>query len=384
VSVLPDIRPPATRRVNGPLPAPADIKLLLSTRAAYLRRPSTERTAVAAAKRSTRKPSGVAPHLSDPCQDLLDLQHGVIARWQAAEAGLNSRLIDPQLHNGRWQTLYRGVYATFTGQPSRMAVLWAAVLRGGPGAALGYHTAAEVDGLVDRPSTAIHVLVSSSRRVTFTSPGRQEMPRVVIHYRARAQEAIHPSRMPPRTRVEETAVDLTQVAASLDEAFSWLARACSRRLTTAILLRAAMEARPKLRWRTQLSDALIDVGNGVHSVLEWRYLRDVELRHGLPRADRQAVSRAGKRTRYLDNRYRRFGVLVELDGRAAHPAESRWRDVRRDNASAAMGMVTLRYGWTDVTEDPCRVASEIADVLRQRGWTGRIRACGPACRAAIS
>jgi len=213
---------------------------------------------------------------------------------------------------------------------------------------------------------------------------RLEVPRLIIHYRARAHDAIHPSRVPPRTRIEETTLDLTQLARSMDEAFAWLARACSRRLTTSLLLRTAMTARPKMRWRTELTSALTDVGNGVHSVLEWRYLRDVELRHGLPRADRQALSRVGNRTRYLDNRYRKFGVLVELDGRAAHPAESHWRDARRDNVSAAAGMVTLRYGWADVTEDPCRVASEIADALNRGGWTGRPRPCGPDCRAAFS
>jgi very-short-patch-repair endonuclease len=339
---------------------------------------------MAAREPSQSQGSDMALRLPSPCQDLLDLQHGVIARWQAAAAGLNVRVIESQLRSGRWQSLYQGVYATFTGQPPRSAVLWGAVLRAGAGAALGYHTAAEVDGLADRPSEAIHLIVSSSRRVISAPPGRFEAPHLIIHYRARAEDTIHPSRIPPRTRIEETTLDLTQLAPSLDEAFAWLARACARRLTTAPLLRATMAARPKMRWRTELASALTDVGNGAHSVLEWRYLRDVELRHGLPRANRQALSRADNRTRYLDNQYQEYGVAVELDGRAAHPAESRWRDIRRDNVSAAAGMVTLRYGWADVTGDPCRVANEIAAALRRGGWTGRLRPCSPACTAAIS
>ena len=255
----------------------------------------------------------------------------------------------------------------------------------GPGAALGYHTAAEVDGLADQPSNAIHVVVSSSRRVIIAPPERgQAMPPVVVHYSARIGDAIHPSRTPPRTRIEETTVDLTQLAPSLDEAFSWLARACSRRLTTAALLHAAITARPRLRWRSELTSALADVRSGAHSALEWRYLRDVELRHGLPRAIRQSLSQAGNRTRYLDNKYPEFGLVVELDGRAAHPVEKRWQDIHRDNVSAAAGMVTLRYNWADVTTDPCRVASEVAAVLRSQGWTGRLRRCGPACRVTIS
>jgi very-short-patch-repair endonuclease len=213
---------------------------------------------------------------------------------------------------------------------------------------------------------------------------RRDMPPVAIHYSARIADAIHPSRLPPRTRIEETTVDLTQTALSLDEAFSWLARACSRRLTTAAQLQTAMSARPKLRWRADLTSALADVGDGAYSVLEWRYLRDVELRHGLPRAARQSRSRAGNLTRYLDNKYPEFGLVVELDGRAAHPVEERWRDIHRDNVSAVVGMTTLRYSWADVTTDPCRVASEIAAVLRRRGWTGRLRPCGPSCTAVTS
>lgn len=142
-----------------------------------------------------------------------------------------------------------------------------------------------------------------------------------------------------------------------------------------------MTARPRLRWRHELTTALVAVGGGTHSVLEWHYVRGVERRHGLPRAERQAVSRVGGQTRYLDNHYQEFGVAVELDGRAAHPAEARWRDIHRDNASAEVGIVTLRYGWADVTKEPCRVAAEVARVLRNHGWNGRPRACGPGCAA---
>jgi putative AbiEi antitoxin of type IV toxin-antitoxin system len=66
---------------------------------------------------------------------------------------------------------------------------------------------------------------------------------------------------------------------------------------------------------------------------------------------------------------------------AAHPAEGRWRDTRRDNANLAQGVRTLRYGWPDVTEYRCRTAAEVAEVLRGQGWTGTLRRCGPTCTA---
>lgn len=324
--------------------------------------------------------------LPAPCRELLELQHGVIARWQAAGVGLNARVIDPQLRCGRWQSLYRGVYATFTGQPSRIALLWAAVLRAGPGAALSYDTAAELDRLADKPSSVIHVTVGPVRQATLSTReiGQGAVPKIIFHRCVRIDQIRHPARTPPRTRIEETALDLVQGSPTIDQALAWLARACGRRLTTPELLLGSMTARPRLRWRHELTAVLEDVGGGIHSVLEWHYVRGVERSHGLPRAERQAVSRAGGRTRYLDNHYQKFGVAVELDGRAAHPAEARWRDIHRDNASAEVGIVTLRYSWADVTEEPCRVAAEVARVLRNHGWNGRPRACGPGCPAPIS
>jgi hypothetical protein len=64
-------------------------------------------------------------------------------------AGLSSDMIKSKLRNERWQRLYRGVYALFTGSPDRRAQLWAAVLRIGPGPVLSHETAAELQRLVD-------------------------------------------------------------------------------------------------------------------------------------------------------------------------------------------------------------------------------------------
>ena len=317
-------------------------------------------------------------------RDLLDHQHGVIARWQIAQPGRRPLPVENQLRSGRWQPLCRGVYAAFTGPPPRTAVLWGAVLRAGPGAVLSHHSAAELDRLIDQPAGAIHVTISSARRVSMGPSRSGRLPAIVIHHSDRIEQTRHPSRTPPRTRIEETVVDLTQAAVSLDEAISWVIRACSRRLTTPALLRGALSARPQARWRADLAEALADAAVGIHSRLEGRYVYRVERPHGLPRATRQALSRAGMRTRYLDNLYREFGVAVELDGQAAHPAEARWRDIHRDNASAAIGIITLRYSWADVAMDACRVAAEIAYVLGERGWPGRLRPCAPSCTAVCS
>ena len=311
---------------------------------------------------------------------MLEMQSGVIARWQAASAELDRTAMDAELRWGRWQPLYRGVYAAFTGQPGRESLLWGAVLRAGPGAALSYYTAAELDGLADGRADAIHVTVPAGRQISVSRRERaRAAPHVIVHQSARLADALHPVRIPPRTRVEETVLDLVQAASDFGSALAWPVAACARRRTTRAALLLAIRARPRMRWRAELTGALDDIGNGVHSILEFRYLRDVERAHGLPAAARQARMPRGSRSQYLDNLYAEFGVAVELDGRAAHRAEDHWRDARRDSYLAGSGIITLRYGWADVAERPCLVAADVARVLRRRGWTGRLVYCRPAC-----
>jgi hypothetical protein len=318
--------------------------------------------------------------LPDACRELLDLQGGVIARWQAATAGLPPHVIDTRLRQGRWQSLYRGSYATFTGEPPRLSVLWAAALRGGPEAVLSHQTAAEIDGLVDRPARLIHVSVPPDRQVAVAARERHPgSPGLRIHRSTRLAETRHPLLTPPRTRIEETAVDLARHSADLDEALSWLTAACGRRLTTTAKLRTALEAHARMPWRLELTAALDDVGDGVLSVLEYRYVRHAERAHGLPKARRQRRRASGRRAQYLDNLYEEYLLAVELDGQASHPVAGRWADIRRDNASTVSGVFTLRYGWADVTGRPCSVAAEVAMVLRIRGWTGQVTPCSPQC-----
>jgi len=137
-----------------------------------------------------------------------------------------------------------------------------------------------------------------------------------------------------------------------------------------------------MRWRPDLLIALDDIAEGVLSMLERNYVRSVERPHALPQPNRQVRMRRNQRSAYLDNFYDGYGLAVELDGRAAHPVEERWQDIHRDNHFASAGIITLRYSWADVTTRPCRVAAEIAAILRQRGWTGTLRSCGPSCPAA--
>ena len=307
------------------------------------------------------------------CSAITMVQRGVIGRDQAIGAGLSGVSITTLLRTNRWQRIHRGVYATFTGAPHYEALLWAALIRAGPGSMLSHSTAASLFGFAEQKSS-IHVTVPWDKHPIRISG-------VAIHRARNAQNRRQPYMLPPRTRIESTVLDLVECAARAEDGFGWICRAIGQRLTNAARLRAEIEQRGNLRWRAAIVDALTDAEQGVQSNLEFRYVREVERPHGLPRAQRQVrVVRSG-RTCYLDNLYAAYAVGVELDGLVAHPPGERWRDFRRDNAGVADGITTLRYGWADVTGRPCEVASQVAAVLRQRGWAGAARVCGSTCDA---
>jgi len=208
-------------------------------------------------------------------------QADTIARRQSTMVGIDPDTMRNRVRSGRWQRLQRGVYATFSGDPARETLLWAALLRAGLGAVLSHQTAAERHGLVDEPSSVITITVPASR-----SPAR--------------------------------------------------------------------------------------------------YVHRVERPHGLPAARRQARIRQGTGNRYLDNLYQEFGVCVEIDGTAAHPADEQWRDKRRDNANTVSGLVTLRLGLLDLGDHRCETAADVATVLRRHGWLGSPRPCPrPGCSTRI-
>jgi hypothetical protein len=304
---------------------------------------------------------------------VLGRQAGVITRDQALAAEMSRHAVYARLDSGRWQRLHTAAYAAYSGPPTRESMMWAAVLRAGPGAVLCHRSAAELHGLLDAgPSPVIHVMVPRWRTVA-------PMRGVVIHYSRRVDIARHPALEPPRTRLEETVLDLADAESTATGAISWILNACASRRTKPDRLLEVMDTRPRMHRRKLLLVALGDARIGVQSILEHGYLYRVERAHGLPEGDRQWRTRTAGVSRYEDVRYEEYGVIVELDGRAAHPEGQSWRDTRRDNVSAINGLITLRYTYADVMERPCEVADEIARTLTRRGYTGGARCCGPSC-----
>ena len=304
---------------------------------------------------------------------LLSVQRGIVDRNQALQAGLSRWQIEHRLASGAWQRVYPGVYATFSGPLAREARLWAAVRRAGPGAMLSHETAAEVHGIIDKPASGdIHVTVPLSRRPAQHRPTRG----IVIHRSSQSRaQLVGPFNL-PRTRVEDTVLDLAAAAATFDRAYDWIVRSVSRKLVTVGGLRAALAGRRRIRWRVWLRDALADAEGGVYSSLERRYVRDVERAHGLPRSQHQVRRQFDGKVQYRDNWYADYRVVVEVDGPAYHQNERVQLDKDRDNVNLALDDVkTHRFGPVGVTERACATAALVVATLQRNGWQGSPRPC---------
>lgn len=300
---------------------------------------------------------------------LAGCQAGVISRAQLLGIGVTPRCLDRITRE--WTRLARGVYliASTQDEPSWPAKAWAGVLLGGDGARVGGTAAAALHGLAGWDEVASVTIMMSGRRSVGPHPGfRFVRERPGVRLSSTAAD-------PPRTRIEDTVLDLC-AAGRPAEVLTWLTRAVQRRLTTHQRLQARLDDRLGLRHRAVVMEILDDVASGVTSHLEHRALTEVLRPHGLPITRLQ--HRTGSGRRIADAAVPAQRVLIEFDGRVGHVEEGAFRDRRRDNAHTLDGWVTLRFGWADVTEDPCAVAAEIAALLTLRGWTGSMTCC-PRC-----
>lgn len=302
-------------------------------------------------------------------------QNGLLSRQQLLDLGLTRAQATSSVDNGRWQRIHPGVYATFTGPLDEVQVVWAALLHAGRGSAACCSTVLWLSGVLDRQPGVLHISIPEARRVRPVSG-------VQLHRRRclnRSDLPVHPAALPPRLRVEEAVIDECARLGE-DDAVALVLRAIQRGSTTAGRLDGALSARSVAARRTLIRDVIAEAQIGVASPLELHYRRRVESPHRLPIGTRNLLDVDGQgRQRFRDVEYRRWGLIVELDGREAHPAHEAFRDMRRDNDTALSGRATLRFGWRDVVGEPCVAATQVALALRQRGWPGSARPCGASC-----
>lgn len=308
-------------------------------------------------------------------------QGGVVSRRQVQACGFDDSFIETRLRRKHWARVHRGVYVDHTGALSTTQLHWAAVLACWPAALYGESALDAFDALpAGRGRTGaravVHVAIQHPRKLT-------PPPGVRVHRVVGLDSQVQWNLGPPRLRFEHAVLTASAAATTRSSALAIVADACQQRRTTAARLLEALAGYRRLRHGSWLRAVLHDVAAGAMSLLEHGYLR-LERAHGLPKAGRQRTAGSGRPV-YRDVRYAAEGVVVELDGRLGHEwTADRWGDMDRDLDAGAEGQLTIRLGWRHVMEDGCRTAQRMALVLRQRGWSGQVRPCGPACAVSRS
>jgi len=316
----------------------------------------------------------------DEIAALLIAQDGVIARRQALAAGMTPVAIKRLVRRKEWVAVHPGVYVDHTGPLSWRQRAWAGVLACWPVALDGRSSLRAHDGPGRRAAEdgPIRVMVAHDRRVDGPEG-------VSVRRNRQFDEQVQWNLSPPRMRFEDTIIDLADRARREIDAIAVLADACGSRRTTAGRLRARVDDLSRLSRRAVIGGVLDDVAAGTCSALEHRYLTDVERPHNLPRGSRQDPLVAGGRRMMRDvvyrGRRRSWTQVVELDGRLYHDsAAARDRDLERDLDAALETEHTVRIGYGQVFERPCRTAHKIWLLLRSRGHPEGFLRC-PRCPA---
>lgn len=294
-------------------------------------------------------------------------QCALLTRAQLRKHGISDSTIEWRVTSKRWRRVQPGVYLTSPGRADWAMSAMAAVLFCGPGAVLSHRSAGHTFGLLPSPPEVVDVLIPHGR--TVLAPASIAVRRC-HHLLARTDDA--PLAL-PRTRIEHTVLDIAEES-DADGAIAIVATACRMGLTWDEGLRTALADRKRHRWRVLLGDALTDVGDGAQSVLEVRYVRDVERAHCLPEGRSQQSTGGGRR--HHDRGYPDQHLLVELQGLAFHSsAGAQIRDGRRVRDGLGEGWTTVPAYWSDVVVTPCTLAVEVGSLLGDRGWNGVPRRC---------
>lgn len=312
----------------------------------------------------------------EPSHQLLEMaaaHNGIVTRQELLADGVSDKSIHRHLRTRQWHRLLRGVYLLHNRRVTWMDRAHAALVACGHGASLGWTSAAYVLGLTrtepERPGLWVPRPMhrQANPRFEIRRDGQGRLERAALTQLPGARSAPLPV-----TNIHDTVLDTVRVLDRENDVIAILTAANRRRDFSIERVHDLVTSRPRSRHHDLLMDFFQDC-RGVESVLEYHFVRRVLQAHGLPSGQRQVSLTRGKRH---DLVFKEFRLIIELDGAAHHGTEqARFRDMQRDNASAAQGFTTLRFGWQDVTGRPCQVAAQVARALHQHGWDGRPHPC---------
>lgn len=287
-------------------------------------------------------------------------QGGVVSRGQLYSRGYSRGEVRAQVRARRWRRLGAHCLVTHTGPLTREARLWSAVLEGGPRALLDGSSALVAAGLEHFEPERVRVSVPRGARI------RHRGTSVDIRQTRRWAPQDRDGEGLPRTRVEVAAIRAALWARSDRQATLLLTMVVQQRLVTAEELSLEALRIRRDRRRVLLHAVLLDLLGGVRSLGELDVLRGLRQR-GLPEPDRQVLRRTRTGTYYLDFRWSRWRLVLEVDGIQHSWVENVVADALRQNTVVLEGDTVLRLPMLGLRVSPEEFYDQIAEALRAAG-----------------
>lgn len=292
---------------------------------------------------------------------LAEQRDGVLHRPDVVAHGVPRWVVQAELRARRWQRTGRQTVVVHNARltPEQRRVV--AVLEVGPRAALDGVTALQHHGIDIDGDGALHVIAPKG-----STPKR---PRGVrVHESRRFDQSHVVVRGGVRVTVPAVAAVHGALWARSDrEARLLVILVVQQRRATAEQVAVAVAQVQRSRRKAVLCGVVGDVVAGVRAIGEHDFALALR-RRGLPEPDRQHVRRRPSGQQYLDCRFDRFRLTVEVDGVQHLEPEHRVTDVLRDLALLADGEDVVRIPNVALQLGEARVMAALEAVFVERGW----------------
>lgn len=299
----------------------------------------------------------------EEAEQLADAQSGILSRRQLRELGIEPWRVRTQIHARRWKTRGAQAIAIHTGPLDQAAMMWVAVIEAGSRSTLDGVSALIAAGL--KGFSVDHIRVSVPRGTKPVSA-----PGVVVRQTRRLACSDVIGVGIPRVRPHIAAVRAALWAQSNKQAALLIAMTVQQRLATAESIGAALLAVKRDKRRRFLEAVLLDVIDGAQSMGELDFARECR-RRGILKPDRQHICRGKDGRYYLDARWIRFRVVVEIDGLHHSFAQTVVPDAFRQNEVSLAGDTVLRLPLLALRVAPEEFFDQILRALEARGWNRR-------------
>lgn len=228
-------------------------------------------------------------------------------------------------------------------------------------ARLGGVTALQAAGVTGLTDTAIHVWVRKSTRKGLPAVAAE----VILHESRRwgADDAVDAGI--PRARPAVAAVQAALWSRSVRQASLMLVLPVQQRLVTADQLIETFGRVRRHEFRSVLLQVLADIRAGGHSMNELDFVRLCGV-HGIPAPAQQVVRRGPDGRIYVDCRWERLGVSLEIQGAGHGDLLNALDDDLRLLGLATDGDVALSVSVLTLRIDPARWFQRFAALLQSR------------------